>query len=54
MADLTWGDVVLIGVVASVGFTLLSFWFSGIMSRRGWNWQAKAKPKKPREEGPTT
>ncbi len=46
MADLTWGDVALIGLVAMLGFTLLSFWWSGIMSRRGWSWQVKSKPKK--------
>ena len=49
MANLTWGDVVLIGAVACVGFTLLSFWFSGVMSRRNWSWQVKPKAKKPGE-----
>ncbi len=46
MADLTWGDVVIIGTVATFGFIFLSFWWSGIMSRRGWSWQVKSKPKK--------
>jgi len=45
MADLSWGDVVIVGLVAFAGFTFVSFWFSGVMSRRGWNWQAKSKPK---------
>ncbi len=45
MGNLTWGDVVIIGAVATVGFTLLSYWFSGIMSRRGWSWQIKGKSK---------
>jgi hypothetical protein len=45
VASLTWGDVVIIGAVACVGFTLLSFWFSGVMSRRNWSWQVR--PKKP-------
>lgn len=43
MADLTWGDVVLIGGVATVGFTLVSYWWSGVMARKGWSWQVKAK-----------
>ena len=48
MADLTWGDVVLVGVVATAGFTLLSYWWSGVMARKGWSWQVKAKPPKRR------
>jgi hypothetical protein len=46
MADLTWSDVLIIGGVATLGFMFLSFWWSGIMSRRGWSWQIKSKPKK--------
>ncbi len=46
MADLTWSNVLLIGGVATFGFMFLSFWWSGIMARRGWSWQVKAKPKK--------
>ena len=46
MANLTWSDVVVIGVVATLGFTLLSYWFSGVMNRRNWSWQVKPKPKK--------
>lgn len=49
MANLTWLDVVLIGLVGMVGFTLLSYWFSGIMNRRNWSWQVKPKAKKPGE-----
>ena len=49
MANLSWPDVVIIGAVAMVGFTLLSYWFSGIMNRRNWSWQVKPKPKKPGE-----
>jgi len=54
MADLTWSDVLIIGGVATVGFTLVSWWFSGVMSRRGWSWQVKGKPPKRPEppEGP--
>lgn len=46
MANLSWPDVVLIGAVGMLGFTLLSYWFSGIMNRRNWSWQVKPKPKK--------
>lgn len=58
MADLQWGDVVLIGLVATVGFTLLSFAYSALMSRRNWTYQVKPKPgKKPdapdKPEAPT-
>lgn len=45
MANLTWSDVVIIGAVATVGFTLLSYWFSGVMNRRNWSWQVKPKAK---------
>ena len=51
MANLTWSDVVLIGAVAFVGFTLLSYWFSGIMNRRNWSWQVKPRAKKPEDAG---
>ena len=46
MANLDWGDVLWISAVATVGFTLFSYWFSGLMSRRGWSWQVKAARKK--------
>ena len=46
VANLSWTDVVLIGAVIFLGFTLLSFWFSGVMSRRNWSWQLKPKTKK--------
>ena len=52
MANLSWSDVVVIGVVGCVGFTLLSYWFSGVMSRRNWSWQVKPKAKKPGETVP--
>ena len=59
MANLTWSDVVIIGAVATVGFTLLSYWFSGVMNRRNWSWQVKPKAKgpaggslEPRPDGP--
>ncbi len=48
MADLTWTDVLIIGGVATVGFTLVSYWWSGVMSRKGWSWQVRSKPKKPK------
>jgi hypothetical protein len=47
VANLTWSDVVVIGAVAMVGFTLLSYWFSGVMNRRNWSWQVKPKAKGP-------
>lgn len=46
MAGLTWLDVVVIGAVATVGFTLLSYWYSGIMAKRNWSYQVKPKAKK--------
>lgn len=46
MANLTWADVVIIGVVGCLGFTLVSYWFSGLMNRRNWSWQVKPKAKK--------
>ncbi len=46
VADLTFGDVLLIGGVATIGFTLVSYWFSGVMSRKGWSWQVRKAPKK--------
>lgn len=48
MANMTWGDVLLTAAVATVGFTLLSWWFSAVMARRGWTWQAKNRPPKTR------
>ncbi len=47
MADLTWGDVVIVGGVAAVGFTLLSFWFSGLMNRKDWTFQVRRKKRRP-------
>ena len=47
MANLSWTDVVIIGAVGCVGFTLLSYWFSGVMNRRNWSWQVKPKARKP-------
>lgn len=49
MAGLTWLDVVVIGIVATVGFTLLSWWFSAVMNRQGWTWQAKNRPPKKKD-----
>lgn len=47
MASIEWpGDILLISGIATVGFILLSYWFSAVMSKRGWSWQVKAKPKK--------
>jgi hypothetical protein len=54
MANLTWGDVVIIGAVATVGFTLVSYWFSGIMNRRNWSWQVKPKNRKSGDPVPTS
>lgn len=53
MANLTWSDVVIIGAVATVGFTLVSYWFSGVMNRRNWSWQVKPKAKGAAEGGST-
>lgn len=47
MANLNWTDVVLIGAAGCIGFTLISYWFSGVMNRRNWSWQIKPKAKKP-------
>jgi hypothetical protein len=52
MANLSWPDVVLIGAVGTVGFALVSYWFSGVMTRRNWSWQVKPKPKKPDDAVP--
>ncbi|MEK6986138.1 MAG: hypothetical protein AABX89_07135 [Candidatus Thermoplasmatota archaeon] len=49
MADLQWGDVVIIGVVITVGFTFLSYGYSALMSKRNWTYQVKSKPPKKRE-----
>jgi hypothetical protein len=49
VGNLRWEHVTIIGAVACVGFTLLSYWFSGIMNRRNWSWQVKPKSKKPGE-----
>ena len=54
MANLSWTDVVIIGAVGCVGFTLLSYWFSGVMNRRNWSWQVKPRSKKPGEALPTS
>jgi hypothetical protein len=43
MATLTWTDVVVIGLVATVGFTLLSFWYSALMTRRDWSYQVRPR-----------
>jgi hypothetical protein len=45
VANLTFGDVLVIGGVATVGFTLLSWWFSGLMANRNWSLQVRAKAK---------
>lgn len=47
MATLTWADVVLVGLVATVGFTLLSYGYSWWMARRNVSYQVKPKPPKP-------
>lgn len=49
MADLQWGDVVIIGVVITLGFTFLSYAYSALMSKRNWTYQVKSKPPKKRE-----
>jgi len=58
MAGLEWKDVVIIGAVATVGFTLISYWYSGLMAKRNWSYQVKAKAKKkdaePAPATPTT
>jgi hypothetical protein len=50
VANLSWPDVVIIGAVAMLGFTLLSYWFSGVMNRKNWTWQVKPKAKKAADE----
>lgn len=52
MATLNWLDVVLIGIVATVGFTLLSYWYSAVMARRNVSYQVKPKPAKKAEPKP--
>lgn len=52
MATLTWGDVVIIGLVAFVGFTLLSYWVSAAMAKRSITGQLKGKPPKPKDAAP--
>lgn len=49
MANLSWPDVVVVGAVGMLGFTLLSYWFSGVMNRRNWSWQVKPRARKPGE-----
>lgn len=48
MATLTWADVVIVGLVAFVGFTLVSYWLSAWMARRNISGQVKGKPPKPK------
>lgn len=52
MADLTWNQVLIIAGVASVAFLLISFAFSGLMAKKGWTWQVKAKPKRAQQKRP--
>jgi hypothetical protein len=49
MATLSWWDVVIIGLVATVGFTLLSYGYSLWMAKRNVSYQVKPKPAKPKE-----
>lgn len=47
MADLEWpGEILIVAGVATVALTLLSFWFSGVMAKKGWSWQIRSKPKR--------
>lgn len=46
MANLEYSEVLIISGAATVAFILLSYWFSAVMSKRGWSWQVKAKPKR--------
>ena len=46
MATLSWAQVVIIGLVATVGFTLLSYGYSWWMAKRNVSYQVKPKPKK--------
>jgi hypothetical protein len=52
VGNLRWEHVVIIGAVACIGFTLLSYWFSGIMNRRNWSWQVKSKAKPKQGQAP--
>lgn len=49
MATLTWLQVVLIGLVATVGFTLLSYGYSLWMAKRNKSYQVRPKPSKGKE-----
>ena len=46
MATLDWAQVVIIGLVATVGFTLLSYGYSLWMAKRNVSYQVRHKPKK--------
>lgn len=49
VAELEWGAVVLVGLIAFVGFSLLSYWVSAWMSRRNISGQVKGKPPKAKD-----
>jgi hypothetical protein len=49
VATLSWAQVVLIGLVATVGFTLLSYGYSLWMAKRNVSYQVKPKPHKAKE-----
>lgn len=47
MASLEWpGEILLVAGVATLAFILISFWFSGLMAKRGWSWQVRSKPRR--------
>lgn len=52
MGNLTWTQVVLVGAVAAVGFSLLSWWYATVMAKRGWMLQAKNRAKDTKREPP--
>ncbi|HET6399667.1 MAG TPA: hypothetical protein VFH47_08960 [Candidatus Thermoplasmatota archaeon] len=51
MADLSFAHVLIVSVVACVGLTLVAFWYSGLMVRKDWSYQVRAKPRKGRQKG---
>jgi len=52
VATLSWFQVVLIGLVATVGFTLLSYGYSWWMAKRNVSYQVKPKPAKKERPAP--
>ncbi len=44
MAALEWpGEILMVAGIATLGFLLVSFWFSGLMAKKGWSWQIRGR-----------